>query len=124
MAGIIERDGKVLVCQRTEAQRHALQWEFPGGKVEPGEAQEAALVRELDEELGIRVTRVEEITRYHYQYPGRDAILLVFYRVVAWEGEPRNRIFQEMRWEAPPLLSAYDFVEGDVEFLRTLGGQA
>ena len=121
VAAVIERDGRVLIAQRKNAGPHALKWEFPGGKVEPGEAPEAATERELAEELGIRATVSGEIQRYEYQYPGRSPILLIFHRVVRFEGEPRNLDFAEIRWELPERLKEYDFLEGDAEFLRGYG---
>ena len=81
VAAVIERDGLVLIGQRKPTGQHPLRWEFPGGKVEPGEAPEAALARELDEELGIQARVGPEIMRYEYQYPGRPPILLIFYSV-------------------------------------------
>src|SRR3954463_13507076 len=122
VAAIIEREGRILICRRTAAQSHPLKWEFPGGKVEVGETPEAALARELEEELGIAGAAGEEITRYEYCYPGKYPIELVFMRVTQFSGEPRNLIFREMRWEAPEGLAAFDFVEGDREFLRALAG--
>jgi 8-oxo-dGTP diphosphatase len=122
VAAIIERDGRILICRRTKEQSHALKWEFPGGKVEPGESPEEALERELAEELGIRKASGAEITRYEYTYPGKQPILLIFYRITAFEGEPANLIFHEMRWEPARNLGSFDFVEGDVDFIRALAG--
>jgi 8-oxo-dGTP diphosphatase len=95
-------------------------WEFPGGKVEPGESPDQAVSRELEEELGIRCAAGREIARYEYAYPGRTPIELIFYQVSRFEGEPENRIFQDMRWEAAARLLDYDFLEGDTEFVRRL----
>ena len=110
----------MLICRRTAEQSHALKWEFPGGKVEPGETPPQALERELAEELGIQHACGEEITRYEHTYPGKDTILLIFLRITGFEGEPANLIFHEMRWEPSERLAAFDFVEGDNEFIRTL----
>ncbi len=120
VAGILERDGRVLICRRTAAQSHPLKWEFPGGKVEPGESAAEALARELEEELGVSGAAGEEITRYEYTYPGKNPILLLFFRVLRYQGEPQNRVFHEIRWEARERLAGFDFVEGDTEFLRML----
>jgi len=120
VAAILERDGRILICRRTAEQSHALKWEFPGGKVEPGETPPQALERELEEELGIRAAAGKEITRYQYSYPGKNPILLIFFRITRFEGEPVNRIFHEMRWEPPGKLAGFDFVEGDLEFIRAL----
>lgn len=119
VAAIIERDGLVLICQRKAGQRHALQWEFPGGKLEPGESLQAALKRELEEELAIRAAIGSEVTRYEYRYPGRDPILLVFYRVRDFEDEPVNIVFEKIVWEKPDRLRDYDFVDGDVDFIKS-----
>jgi len=120
VAAVIERGGRILVGQRQVWQKHPLKWEFPGGKVEPGETPEQALTRELEEELAIREAVGEEMARYPYTYPGKAAIELIFFRVTRFAGDPRNLIFQEIRWAAPGELAALDFVEGDTEFLRSL----
>ena len=117
VAAVIERQGRILICQRTAAQSHPLQWEFPGGKVEPSETPEEALARELEEELAIRSARGEIIARYEYAYPGKRPVDLIFFRIESYEGEPRNVIFQDMRWEPPAALGEFDFVEGDRRFL-------
>ena len=119
VAAIIERDGGVLICQRQPGQSHPLQWEFPGGKVEPGETPPQALARELEEELGIRGAAGDEVARYEFTYPGKQPITLIFFRVASFLGEPRNLIFHEMRWEPRRNLARFDFVEGDLPFLRT-----
>jgi len=118
VAAILEREGRALICQRMPKQAHPLKWEFPGGKVEPGETPEQALARELEEELGVRGARGREIERYEYEYPGKPPILLIFFRVESFEGEPQNLIFREMRWEPREKLHTFDFVEGDIGFLR------
>ena len=117
VAAVIERDGRVLICRRRADQSHPLQWEFPGGKVEPGETPPQALARELEEELAIRGAAGAEIARYEHTYPGRDPIVLIFFRVAQFSGEPSNLIFQEMRWEPPTRLPEFDFVAGDRAFL-------
>src|SRR5580704_11043852 len=122
VAAILERDGNVLIGRRKPEQSHPLKWEFPGGKVEPGESPEQALARELEEELGIRGAEGKEIDAYEYSYPGKNPIRLIFYRVTRFEGEPENRIFHEMRWEVAAQLAEYDFLEGDTEFVRRLVG--
>ncbi len=118
VAAILQNDGKILVGQRTPEQSHPLKWEFPGGKVEPGESPEEALARELEEELGIRGAAGEVITRYRYAYPGRDPIELIFFRVRQFSGEPQNLIFHDLRWQPRFELAGLDFVEGDREFIH------
>jgi len=120
VAAIIERDGKILIGRRRPEQSHPLQWEFPGGKVEPGETPEQALARELEEELDIRDATGEELSHYQYTYPGKDPIVLLFFRVRKFAGQPVNRIFHEMRWEPMRNLAKLDFVEGDRDFILAL----
>jgi 8-oxo-dGTP diphosphatase len=119
-AAIIVRAGTALICQRRADQQHAGKWEFPGGKVEPGEEPAEALNRELREELDVSATIGAEVARYEYTYPGRNPILLIFYKVTEFTGEPDNLIFAEIRWEKIANLRNYDFLEGDVEFVKTL----
>lgn len=119
VAAVIEREGRILICQRRRGQAHELKWEFPGGKLEPGESPETALQRELREELAIEATLAGEITRYEYAYPGRAPILLIFFRVTEFTGQPRNLVFERMEWEPRERLPEYDFLEGDVDFVRS-----
>ena len=74
----------------------------------------------MEEELGIREAVGTEVSRYPYTYPGRDTIELIFFRVTRFVGEPRNLIFHEVRWATVGEMAAYDFVEGDAGFLRSL----
>jgi 8-oxo-dGTP diphosphatase len=117
VAGVIERGGRILICQRRRGQAHELKWEFPGGKVEAGESPEDALRRELREELAIEAEPDHEITRYEYTYPNRPAILLVFFQVTRFTGEPHNLVFERMEWEPRERLPVYDFLEGDRDFI-------
>lgn len=118
VAAVIERNGRILIAQRKRTAQHPLKWEFPGGKVEPGESPEDALARELTEELGIHARIGAEILRYDFQYPGRTPILLIFYRVVDFSGEPQNLDFEQILWASRERLRDYDFLDGDAEFLR------
>ena len=119
VAAVIERDGCVLIAQRKRTGRHPLKWEFPGGKVEQNEIPEHAVVRELEEELSIRVKVGPEIGRYEFQYEGRWPIMLMFYRVTEFSGEPKNLDFEQIVWAPRERLRDYDFLEGDTEFLKT-----
>jgi len=120
VAAVVERDGRILVCQRKAGARHELKWEFPGGKVEAGETPRQALQRELEEELGIQADIGAEIVRYEYRYHARATILLIFFRVTEYSGEPKNLDFTAIRWEARERLPHYDFLDGDVDFVRRL----
>jgi 8-oxo-dGTP diphosphatase len=118
VAAILERDGRVLIGQRRAGQSHALKWEFPGGKVEPGETPQQALARELQEELSITGARGGEMLRYEFAYPGKAAILLIFFRIDTFEGDPRNLIYEALHWAPREELPAIDFLEGDRRFLN------
>jgi 8-oxo-dGTP diphosphatase len=117
VAGVLIREGKILVCQRRADQAHSLKWEFPGGKLEAGETPELALIRELREELGIEAEPARELMRYEYAYPGKNPILLMFFEVLAWRGEIVNLIFETMEWSEAERLKDYDLLEGDGPFL-------
>lgn len=118
VAGVLERGDLILICRRRADQPHPLKWEFPGGKVEPGESPEAALTRELREELGIEAGIGARIDSYEFAYPGKNAIRLIFLRVEEWQSEPENRIFDRMKWAKREELANYDFLEGDRRFLE------
>jgi len=119
-AAVIERAGRVLICQRRADQKHPLKWEFPGGKVEAGEDPEAGLRRELQEELGIEAAKIKEITRFEFQYPGGDPFRLIFYQVEQYEGVVQNQVFADIRWAEVQQLPDFDFLEGDIEFVHRL----
>jgi 8-oxo-dGTP diphosphatase len=120
VAAVIERNGRILVGQRRRSDSHGLKWEFPGGKVERGEKPSAALARELEEELGIQARVGSEIIRYFHEYPKRATILLMFFRVSEFIGEPQSLAFESIVWESPEKLPQYDFLDGDVDFVRRL----
>lgn len=116
VAAVIERAGRILIGQRRACDPHPLKWEFPGGKVEPGETPEQALIRELREELAIEAVIGPEIARYRYSFE------LIFYRIGGFTGEPVNLAFEQLVWEVPTKLRSYDFLEGDIEFVAHVSG--
>lgn len=118
VAAVMVRGSRVLICQRREEQVFALQWEFPGGKVEAGEELRAALVRELREELGISAVIGPEIATVQHQYAEGLGVELHFFLVQEFEGEIENRIFREVRWEERERLDAESFLEADREVVR------
>jgi 8-oxo-dGTP diphosphatase len=120
VAALIEKDGKLLVCQRTRHQTMPLKWEFPGGKIEDGEQPHDALHRELEEELGILASIGDEVARIRHEYPNRSVVELRFFVVRDYEGEVENRIFRDIRWAAPKDLPRYDFLEADLTLVRDL----
>ncbi|WP_368644435.1 Nudix family hydrolase [Castellaniella ginsengisoli] len=97
---IIDSRGRLLLGQRPEGKAWPGWWEFPGGKIEAGETVEQALVRELDEELGIRATRVYPWVVHVHEYP-KTIVELAFCQVAAWEGEPHGREDQALDWVDP-----------------------
>jgi 8-oxo-dGTP diphosphatase len=119
-AGIIHRDGRVLVGQRRRDDRHPLKWEFPGGKVEHGESPQQALVRELLEELQIRATIGTELARYEHDYPTGSRVHLLFFVVTEFSGEPTARVFEQISWADVHSLPKLDFLDGDLDFVRRL----
>lgn len=114
------RDGRVLICQRTPDQTMPLQWEFPGGKIEPGESEEAALQRELQEELGIVATIGPKLTTIRHDYGNKGAVELHFFIVREFAAEIENRIFHDVRWVSPQALPDYDFLEADIALVRDI----
>lgn len=122
VAGVIIRDGRVLICQRSAAAKFPLKWEFPGGKVEPGENPAEALRRELREELAIEVVESEEFARHVHDYNDMPPVELCFYRVLRYQGEMKNLIFQQVVWAEPQNLEQFDFLEGDLPLIKKLTG--
>ena len=97
-----------------------LKWEFPGGKVEPGESPEQALARELDEELGISATVGREITAIRHNYRNGGAIHIQFFAIESFAGELRNVVFHDMQWSTFDRLPEYDFLDADLTLIREL----
>ncbi|RYZ72052.1 MAG: Nudix family hydrolase [Lysobacteraceae bacterium] len=111
-AVITDLRGRILLARRIEGRDLAGLWEFPGGKREPGESAEAALVRELQEELGITVQVGESLINVPQQYPDKRLCLDVR-RVDAWQGTPRGIEGQALAWVAPAKLSRYPMPPAD-----------
>ena len=119
-AALIVRAGEVLICQRRPDQPMALQWEFPGGKIEPGETPEQALARELHEELGILATIGTRITHVRHNYRHGGAVDLQFFAVRDFSGDLQNRIFAQVVWARLEDLPAYDFLAADRGLIKDL----
>lgn len=124
VAAVIESHGRILACQRRKNDAFGLKWEFPGGKVQPGEQPAQALARELKEELGVEAAIGEEIyrTRHRYAEVSRE-IELIFFAARANEKDMRNLAFEELRWVAPENLLELDFLPADREFVGKMAGR-
>ena len=120
VAALFLKDNKLLICQRTRYQPLPLKWEFPGGKIETGEQPHEALVREIDEELGVVPVVGPEVARIQHTYKNGGAVNLRFYLVEKYSGELENRIFRDIRWVDRGELPTYDFLEADLELVKDL----
>jgi len=119
-AALLFDRGRLLICQRSPRGPFPNQWEFPGGKVEPGEAPRDALARELAEELGITAEIGSEVWRTDHQYPGHPPVRLHFFSVRRYSGVPENRVFQEILWVSVQDLTQYDFLEANRPLVERL----
>jgi 8-oxo-dGTP diphosphatase len=119
-AALIVRSGEVLIGQRRADQPMALQWEFPGGKIEAGESPVEALARELDEELGIRASIGPAVTRIRHNYRHGGAVDLQFFAVHEFTGEINNQIYAQVRWVRLEDLPSYDFLAADKGLIQDL----
>jgi 8-oxo-dGTP diphosphatase len=108
VAAVIRRDGRILIAQRPLDKHMGGLWEFPGGKVEAGEPVERALVRELEEELGIVATAFAPLIRISHDYPDKSVCLDVW-DVTAFAGEPHGREGQAVRWVTSDELPGFDY---------------
>jgi len=118
-AAIIINDGKVLIAQRAENQGLAGKWEFPGGKVEPGETHEECLVREIKEELGIKIEVDSFFAESIYHYDA-GKIRLLAYKARWNDGEYKLTAHSQIKWVKPNELDNYDFSPADIPFIKKL----
>lgn len=122
VAAVIRRRGRVLIARRRDAAERGGQWEFPGGKVEPGEGEPEALRREIREELGCEVEVGRLLLRHRHRYPDLE-VELAFYACDFPAGaEPRCLGAAEMEWAAAEALQRYDFCEADLPVLPVIAG--
>lgn len=120
VAGLVMRDETILVTQRTAQQPMPLKWEFPGGKMEPGEGPAEALRRELLEELGAVVEVGTIYEALAHSYAGFDLLMLVYPCRIADGGEPRCVDVADMAWVRPVEMRNYDILEADLPLVERL----
>jgi 8-oxo-dGTP diphosphatase len=122
VAAVIERsDRRVLIGQRRKNDSSPLKWEFPGGKVRDGESPEAALARELREELDVTLEKTVELGRVRHQYAGTPEDLEIrFFATAIAESELVPRAFEKITWALPKELGDYDFLAANRELIAQL----
>lgn len=118
VAGLLEREGSVLVDRRRRGTHLEGLWEFPGGKVEPGEAPEGALIRELREELGVDSEVLGQVATVEHAYPEFDLSLALY--AVRFSGEPQALEVAEVRWVPLMELSALPMPPADVPLVAAV----
>ena len=118
---LIDADRRVLIAQRPEGKSLAGLWEFPGGKVEPGESPEAALIRELEEELGIstKTACLAPVSFASHSYDNFH-LLMPLYACRKWQGEPRMREHAALKWVRPQKLRDYPMPPEDEPLVAAL----
>ncbi len=118
--GILRRDGKILACQRKRGGRYELKWEFPGGKVEPGESILQCLARELREELSIGIHSIDRMEILSSTYDDGGLYEVAYCSITGFDGEPKNNVFEELRWVTLQELRSLDNLEGNKDFISRM----
>ena len=121
VAAVIEKDGRVLIAKRRQGDKLAGKWEFPGGKIDPGETAEEALKRELHEELDIETGVEDFICSSCYDYEHLSVELLA-YRVKHISGNITPHVHDEVRWVLPEDLASYDYPEANLAIINAISG--
>lgn len=117
---VIITDKGLLLCQRRKGARYELQWEFPGGKVEPGESAEECLHRELREELSIHAGSVENVRREVSHYDDGASYEVHYFFLSSFSGELQNNVFEAVRWVTADELRTYDILQGNAGIVEML----
>jgi len=122
VAAVIERaDRRLLIGQRRKEDSSPLKWEFPGGKVRAGEALEAALARELLEELGVTLVKSRKIAEVRHQYANYPEELQIhFFAAAIAESEVLPHTFEQVEWVLPKELGSYDFLAANGRLIAEL----
>ena len=119
VAALIWNNDKFMICQRPAHKARGLLWEFVGGKVEPGETKEQALIRECREELAVTLSVGDVFMDVIHEYPDLTVHLSLFNAVIA-EGEPLKLEHEDIQWIAPSEISNYEFCPADKEILARI----
>ena len=119
VAALIWDQDKFMICQRPAHKARGLLWEFVGGKVEPGETKEQALIRECREELAITLNVGKVFMDVTHEYPDLTVHLTLFHATIR-VGTPRNLEHNDIRWITVDEIDQYEFCPADVEILRRL----
>ncbi|MEY3465001.1 MAG: hypothetical protein RL603_599, partial [Pseudomonadota bacterium] len=122
-AALFDAQGRVLIAQRPAGKELAGRWEFPGGKIDAGEEPHAALVRELREELGVKVQAAQPLVALEHDYPTR-RVQLSRYVVERYDGVPQALDGQTLKWVAVADLDLEDILEADRPFIEALQQRA
>ena len=119
VAALVWDGDKFMICQRPAHKARGLLWEFVGGKVEPGETREAALIRECREELAVELSVGEVFMEVVHAYPDITVQLILFHASIA-EGVPQKLEHNDIQWITPAQIPAYDFCPADTEILERI----
>lgn len=119
VAALVWNQDKFMICQRPAHKARGMLWEFVGGKVEPGETKEQALVRECREELGVTISVGEVFMDVTHEYPDLTVHLTLFYATIR-EGIPQKLEHNDIRWITVGEIDQYSFCPADEEILRRL----
>ena len=119
VAALIWQDGKFMACQRPAHKARGLLWEFVGGKVEPGESREEALIRECREELNVEIEVGDIFMNLVHEYPDL-TVNLILYEASIVSGEPEKLEHNDIKWLSPEEIPQYEFCPADKDILAEI----
>ena len=119
VAALIWQGNKFMICQRPANKARGLLWEFVGGKVEPGETKEQALIRECQEELAVTLSVGDIFMEVTHEYPDITVHLILFNATIS-EGKPQKLEHNDIKWITPSEIPNYEFCPADVEILEKI----
>lgn len=122
VAALIWDGNRFMICQRPAHKARGLLWEFVGGKVEPGETKQAALIRECREELAVELDVGQVFMEVVHEYPDLTVALTLFHAAIA-QGVPQKLEHEDIQWITPAQIPGYDFCPADEEILKKIIGE-